>query len=107
MFRRFSHVQLCVTLWTTACQALLFMGFSRQEYWSGLPCPSLGDLPDLGIEPISLISSTFGGGSFSPRATWEAISGYQCQNLNPYSLMVGTDSLSLMTSLVCYLFSLG
>ena len=36
-----------------ACQALLSMGFSRQEYWSGLPCPSPGDLPDLGVEPES------------------------------------------------------
>ena len=45
-----SHIQLFVTLWTVACQALLSMGFSRQEYWSGLPFPSPGDLPDLGIE---------------------------------------------------------
>ena len=45
--------QLCPTLcpWTVACQAPLSMGLSRQEYWSGLPCPSLGDLPDPGIEP--------------------------------------------------------
>ena len=35
----FSHVQLCVTLWTVAHQAPLFIGFSRQKYWSGLPCP--------------------------------------------------------------------
>ena len=44
----------CLTLatpWTVACQAPLSMGFSRQEYWSGLPFPSPGDLPDLGIEP--------------------------------------------------------
>ena len=46
----FSHVRLCATLWTVACQAPLFMGFSRQEYWSGLPCSSPGDLPDPGIE---------------------------------------------------------
>ena len=39
------------TPWTAACQAPLFKGFSRQEYWSGLPCPSPGDLPDPGIEP--------------------------------------------------------
>ena len=41
----------CATPWTVACQAPLSMGFSRQEYWSGLPCPSPGDLPDPGIEP--------------------------------------------------------
>ena len=40
-----------MTLWTVACQASLFMGFSRQEYWSGLPCPPLGDLPNPGIKP--------------------------------------------------------
>ena len=42
-----------VTPWTVACQALLPMGFSRQEYWSGLPFPSPGDLPNPGIEPRS------------------------------------------------------
>ena len=41
-----SHVRLCAILWTLAHQAPLSMGFSRQEYWSGLPFPSLGDLPD-------------------------------------------------------------
>ena len=41
------------TLWTVACQALLSMGFSRQEYWSGLPFSSPEDLPDPGIEPGS------------------------------------------------------
>ena len=48
-----SHVWLFVTLWTVAYQDPQFMGFSRQEYWSGLPFPSPGDLPDLGIEPRS------------------------------------------------------
>ena len=42
--------------WTIACQAPLFIGLSRQEYWNGLPCPSPGDLPNLGIEPRSPIS---------------------------------------------------
>ena len=50
----FSHVQPFVTLQTIACKAPLSMGFSRQEYWSGLTCPSPGDLPDPGIEPGSL-----------------------------------------------------
>ena len=48
---RFSRVQLFVIPWTTARQAPLSMGFSRQEYWSGLPCPPPGDLPDPGIKP--------------------------------------------------------
>ena len=50
----FSRVLLFVTPWTVAHQASLFMGFSRQEYWSGLPCPPPGDLPDPGTEFVSL-----------------------------------------------------
>ena len=50
MLSPFSRVQLFVTLWTVAHQVPLFMGFSRQEYWSGLPFPSPGDLLDPGIE---------------------------------------------------------
>ena len=50
---RFSRVQLCVTPWTAARQAPLYIGFSRQEYWSGLLCPPPGDFPDPGIEPGS------------------------------------------------------
>ena len=48
-----SHVRLFVTPWTVAYQAAPSMGFSRQEYWSGLPFPSPGNLPDQGIEPGS------------------------------------------------------
>ena len=47
------HVRLFVTPWIVALQAPLSMGFSRQEYWSGLPCPSPEDLPDPGREPRS------------------------------------------------------
>ena len=53
MLSRFSHVRLCVTLWTAPCQAPLSVGFSRQNYWSGLPCPLPGDLPDVRIKPMS------------------------------------------------------
>ena len=52
----FSHIQLIVTSWTLARQAPLSMWFSRQEYWSGLPFPPPGDLPDPGIEPKSPVS---------------------------------------------------
>ena len=55
----FSCVWLFVTPWTIARQAPLSMGFSRQEYWSGLPPPP-GDPPDPGIEPVSLVSSALG-----------------------------------------------
>ena len=56
MLSCFSHVWLFATPWTVARQAPLFMGFSRQEYWSGLPCPSPGDLPDPGIKSICHVS---------------------------------------------------
>ena len=51
-----SRVRLFVTPWTVTYQAPWSMGFSRQEYWSRLPFPSPGDLPDLGIEPMSPVS---------------------------------------------------
>ena len=68
MVSHFSSVQHFATLWTAALQAPLSMGFSRQAYWSGLPFPSPGDLPDPGIKPTSLISPALAGGFFSPRA---------------------------------------
>ena len=62
---RFRHVQLFVTPWTVVCQAPLSMGFSRQEYWSGVPCPPPGDFPDSGIEPGSLMLLHWQVGSLS------------------------------------------
>jgi len=49
------------------------MGFSRQEYWSGLPCPPPGDLPNPGIEPRYLMSPALAGGFFTTSITWEAL----------------------------------
>ena len=72
---RFSSVRLFATLWTVAHEAPLSMGFSRQEYWSGLPCPPPGDLPDPGIEPTSLMSPALAGGFFTSSVTWEAQAG--------------------------------
>ena len=57
---------------TVACQAPLFKWFSRQEYWNELPFPTLGDLPDPGIEPMSLVSLTLAGRLFAITAIWEA-----------------------------------
>ena len=57
---RFTRVQLFATPWTVARQAPLSMGFSRQEYWSGLPCPPPGDLPNPAIEPVCLTSTCVG-----------------------------------------------
>ena len=50
-----------MNLWTTALQAPLSVGFFRQKYWIGLPCPSPGDLLDPGIEPASFVSSALAG----------------------------------------------
>ena len=66
-----SCVWLSVTLWTVAHQAPLFMRFSKQEYWSGLPFPPLGNLPNPGIEPASLSSPALAGRFFTTSATWE------------------------------------
>ena len=68
---------------TAARQTPLSMGFSRQEYWSGLPCPPPGHLPDPGMEPMSLVSLVLAGSFFTTSATWEA----------PVSCSVVSDSL--------------
>ena len=71
-----SHVWLFATLWTAAHQAPLSMGFSRQQYWSGLPYPPPGNLPNPGIEPESLVSLALAAGFFtsthlgSPLSPW-------------------------------------
>ena len=62
-----------MTPWTVAHQAPLSMELSRQEYWSGLPFPIPGDLPDPGIEPTSPVSPALAGGFFTMSATWEVI----------------------------------
>ena len=67
-----SCVQVFVTPRAVALQAPLSMGFSRQEYLSGLPFLTPGDLPDPGIEPTSLVSPALAGGFFTTSATWEA-----------------------------------
>ena len=71
MLSHFSWIQLCATLWTVVHQAPLSMGFSRQEYWSGLPCPPPGGLPDPGMEREYLMSPVLAGGFFTTSTTWE------------------------------------
>ena len=63
--RALSHVQLFATSWTVAYQAPLSMEFSSQEYWSRLPFPTPGDLPDPGIKPTSHVSPALAGGFFT------------------------------------------
>ena len=66
-------VQLFAILWTLVCQTVLSMVFSRQEYWSGLPFPPLGSLPEPEIKPASLVSLALARMLFTISTTWEAI----------------------------------
>ena len=68
---RFSHIRLHATLWTVAGHAPLFKRFSRQEYWSELPCSPPRDIPDPGIEPAFLMIPALAGGFFTTSNTWE------------------------------------
>ena len=88
--------------WTAAYEAPLSMEFSRQEYWSALPFPTPGDLPDPGIEPESLTSLALAGGFFTTSITWEArwLSSYRslvniCASSPLFSQGPGSSSLSL------------
>ena len=72
MFSCFGHVHFFVTPWTVAHQFPLSVGFPRQEYWSGLPCPPPGDLPNPGIELASLMSPPLTDRFFTTSATWVA-----------------------------------
>ena len=89
------HIQLFVTQWTTAHQAPLSLEFSIQEYWSGLPCPPPGDLPNPGIKPTSVMSPALAAGSL-PLALpivlyifWILIS-YQIWLENIFSYSIGS-----------------
>ena len=85
----FSGVQLLVTLWTVARPAPRSMGFSRQEYWSGLPFLSPGDLPDPEVEPMSSVSPALAARFFTTNATWEA----QKANVNEGCIHGKVDSV--------------
>ena len=71
-----NHVRLFATLQTVAHQAPLSMGFSRREYWRVLPCPPPGDLPDSGVEPMSLMTPALAGRLSTDSAIWEALHNY-------------------------------
>ena len=85
---RFSRVPLFATLWTVAHQAPLSMGFSRQEYWSELPCSPPGDIPDLGIEPTSLMSPVLVGRFFTTGAIWEALAFHRRRQWYPTPVLL-------------------
>ena len=78
-----------VTLWTVVLHAPQSMGFSRQEYWSGLPYPPSGDLPDLGIKPASLISPALAGRFSTTSTTWEAHHHWSLVNEKPEKHLEG------------------
>ena len=104
----FSCVWLFATLWIVARQAPLSMGFSRQDYCSGLPFPSPGDLPNPGIEPTSLLSPALAGGFFTTGATWEAlfIAKWHCiVHVHPSIYLFTLSSLSVhLFIFICHLY---
>ena len=75
------HVRLFETPWTVAHQAPLSMGFPRQEYWSGLPFPSPGYLPNLGIKPASPASPALAGRFFTTELPGKPSLGYSLSRL--------------------------
>ena len=85
----FNPVQLLATLGTVALQTSLSMNFSRQEYWSGLPFPPLGTLPNSGVEPPSLESPALAPGFFTTSAPGKSSDSY-------YFSIVDTDILKLL-----------
>ena len=99
MLSHFSRVQLFVTLQTVACRAPLSMGFSRQEYWSGSPCPPPGDLPDPGMNPRLLCLLHLQAGVLSHLGSlWEKqISTCKKINLDPnLTLNVRPETVKLL-----------
>ena len=80
MLSHFRHVQLFVIPWTAAHQPPLSMEFFRQEYWSGLSCPSPGDLPNSGIKSTTLTSAALTGRFFTTSTTWEVRWGEVAQS---------------------------
>ena len=97
MLSCFSHVQLFVTPWTVAHEAPLSIGFSRQEYWSGLPFPSPGDLPDSGIESASLMSDR----PIPPKMSWNAVSFVPQVAIYPHLLEVSWIKCPIQQKIVC------
>ena len=90
-----NHVRLFVTPQTVAHQAPLSMGFPRQEYWSRVPCPPPGDLPDSEIEPMSIVSPALAGRSLTTlppgKLFVQGISSNKSNNYNCYSESQSVD----------------
>ena len=100
--------KLCPTL-CDICQSPLSIGFSRQEYWSGLPCPPPEDLPDIGTEPAGLLSLALIGRFFITSATWGCVArcvictcGCKCMRIIPLKVEI-LCSYSFCSSILLYL----
>ena len=86
-FHVLSRIWLIATSWPIDRWAPLSMGFPRQEYWSGLPFPVQGDLPNPGIAPMSLASPTLAGGFFTTSAIWGTSKNIHISTLHPRACM--------------------
>ena len=95
---RFSRVRLYVNPGTVALQAPLSLRFSRQEYWSRLPCPPPGALPNPGIKPTSLMSPALAGGFFTTSNTWEAQTKTEKSLLNSWHWARKSNYLTIALS---------
>ena len=89
------HVRLFVTPWTVVHQARLSLAFPRQEYWSGLPFPSPGDLPNPGIKPKSLASPALAGRFITTRGLGSKEAGTSLSSPGPHRLYCCLVSTSL------------
>ena len=97
LLSRLNHVRLFVIPWTVAHRAPLSVRFSRQEYWSGLPCSPPGDLPDPGIQLLSLKSPALAGRFFATSAIFKAaVAVHQLSNI-----FTKQDKLHLFSCLSC------
>ena len=115
MLCRFSCVQLCATLWTVCSPpGSSVNGFSRQEYWSGLPCPAPGDPPNPRIKRALLMSPALAGRFFNTSAVWEAhlkvcfLSNFQIYNtmlVTIVTMLYITSSgfIYFITEILCFL----
>ena len=111
MLHHFSRVRLSATPWTVARQAPLSMGFSRHEYWSGLPCPPPKDLPDPGIEPGDLPNPGIGSPTlqldFLPLSHRGSPNETVCNLKNKINSSVNLcDSTVIFPSLIVFLCNL-
>ena len=106
MLSLFSCVRLFVIPWSVARQVPLSMEFFRQEYWSELPCPPPGDLPDQGIQCMSLISPALAGRFFITSTTQEALQDSQVanklQSIPPTGLYQASEGLQLRVHSTAY-----